>query len=60
MAKSFTNWKDLEKAIQKEMYAALDKTTMRSLKHLEQNVTNFYNFSGGNIKGLDNCKLLRN
>ena len=34
MAKSFTNWKDLEKAIQKEMYAAHDKTTMKSLRNL--------------------------
>ena len=50
MAKSFTNWKDLEKAIQKEMYAAWDKTTMKSLKNLEQNVTNFYSFPEGKYK----------
>lgn len=50
MAKSFTNWKDLEKAIQKEMYAAHDKTTMKSLRNLEQNVTNFYSYPGGKYK----------
>ena len=50
MAKSFTNWKDLEKAIQKEMYAAWEKTTMKSLRNLEQNVTNFYSFPEGKYK----------
>lgn len=50
MAKSFTNWKDLEKAIQKEMYAALDEATENSFGDLKENVAHFYDAPEGTYK----------
>ena len=50
MAKSFSSWDALKKALQNEVCAALEETIDKSYQDAKQNVDNFYNSPEGRYK----------
>lgn len=50
MARKFTSWDDLETALQKEMYSAMEEVIDQSFQDLHENVDYFYESPEGAYK----------
>lgn len=50
MARKFTSWDDLETALQKEMYSAMEEVIDQSFQDLHENVDYFYESPEGTYK----------
>ena len=53
MARKFTSWDDLETALQKEMYSAMEEVIDQSFQDLHENVDYFYESPEGAYKRTD-------